>query len=137
MKQWKQFQLDRIADAVRSTKDPKVLIIAMDEGEADFGLVKQYGIDFPLSINHSIPGKRDTSLRQAEKDAFFREVAEKIGAYFAEMQLGTAIVAGPGFVKEEFYSWVIEHLPALKPKIAIKSISVTGKAGIREVVKRG
>lgn len=137
VKQWKQYQLDRIKDAVRSAKDPKILIVAMDEGEADFGLVKQYGIDFPLSIHRNIPGKRDTSSRQAEKDAFFREVAEKIETYFSEMALGIAIVAGPGFVKEEFHSWVSEHKPSLAPKIAIKSISVTGKTGVWEVVKRG
>ncbi len=137
VKQWKQYQLDRITDAVRSAKDPKILIIAMDEGEADFGFVKQYGIDFPVSIYRNIPGKRDPSSRQAEKDAFFREVAEKMDSYFSEMPLGVAIVAGPGFAKEEFHSWVSQYKPNLIPKIAIKSVSVTGKTGVWEVVKRG
>jgi len=137
VKSWKGFQLDRIREAIKSSNEPKILIVAMDEGEGDFGVVKQYGIDFIASINRNIPGKRDMSLRKNEKEAFFKEVAEKIWALLEESQIEAAIVAGPGFVKEEFQSWTKENMPALLTKISIKSISVNGRTGIWEVVKRG
>lgn len=137
VKSWKAFQLDRINDAVRSTKEPKILIVAIDEGESDFGVVKQYGIDFIASINRNIPGKRDASMRKSEKESFFREVSEKISSVMTETEVKATIVAGPGFVKDEFSTWVFEHMPDLSPKLHIKSISVTGKTGVWEVVKRG
>ncbi|MCC7568045.1 MAG: mRNA surveillance protein pelota [Candidatus Methanofastidiosa archaeon] len=136
-KAWKGYQVDRVYAAVKATNDPKVLIIALDEGEADFGIVKQYGIDFSASINRNIPGKRDSGTRAGEKEAFFKEVAEKIAAYLRDMGIKTAIVAGPGFVKEEFLAWVLAQRPFLAPSLSIKGISVTGRTGIWEVVKRG
>jgi len=137
IKHWKSFQLDRISEAIKSTKEPKILIVAIDDGESDFGIVKQYGIDFVASINRNIPGKRDISLRKSEKESFFREVAEKIEVTLMETEIKAAIVAGPGFVKDEFNSWIKENKPSLTSKVHIKSISVTGKTGVWEVVKRG
>jgi len=137
IKSWKDYQLDRIGEAIRSSKEPKILIVALDEGESDFGIVKQYGIDFIASINRNIPGKRDLSLRKSEKESFFKETAEKIGSILRETEIKAAIVAGPGFVKDEFHSWVKERMPDLSPRINVKSISVNGRTGIWEVVKRG
>ncbi len=137
IKHWKPHQLDRIKTAVESANDPQILIVVIDEGESDFGVMKQYGIDFVASISRNISGKRDTSNRKREKDAFFKEVTNKIASYLEESGISSVIVAGPGFVKEEFYSWVKENMRALAPKLHIKSVSVTGKSGIWEVVKRG
>ncbi|RZN44743.1 mRNA surveillance protein pelota [archaeon] len=137
VKSWRPFQLDRLNEAVRSSKEPRILIVAIDEGEADFGIVKQYGIDFAVSISRSIPGKRDTSNRKSEKESFFKEVADKLSSYLDELNIPSAIVAGPGFVKDEFQEWAKEHAPSLASNLHIKSISVTGGPGILEVVKRG
>ncbi|HOP09075.1 MAG TPA: mRNA surveillance protein pelota [Candidatus Methanofastidiosa archaeon] len=137
IKAWKGFQLDRIQEAIRSSKEPKILIVAIDEGESDFGIVKQYGIDFIASINRNIPGKREMSQRKSEKMAFFKEVADKIESIFAESEIKAAIVAGPGFVKDDFFSWIKENMPKLTSRLNMKNISVNGRTGIWEVVKRG
>lgn len=137
IKNWKRFQLDRIHTAVRSTQEPQILIVVIDDGESDFGIVKQYGIDFAVSINRNIPGKRDISKRKSEKDAFFKEVADKLATYLDELNIASAIVAGPGFAKEEFLAWIAENNKRILSKIHLKSVSVTGKTGIWEVVKRG
>ncbi|MHC1605433.1 MAG: mRNA surveillance protein pelota [Candidatus Methanofastidiosia archaeon] len=137
VKKWKDYQLDRILTAVKTSSEPRILIATVDEGECDFGIVKQHGIAFVGSIHRNIPGKRDITKRKGEKENFFREVAEKIEFYLEEREIKDVIVAGPGFVKEEFYSWIKEKRPVLQTKIHIKSTSVTGKTGIWEVVKRG
>ncbi|NMC75700.1 MAG: pelota family protein, partial [Candidatus Methanofastidiosa archaeon] len=40
-KNWKKHQLDRIDRAIKDTLTPKVLIVCIEEGDADFGLITQ------------------------------------------------------------------------------------------------
>lgn len=48
-----------------------------------------------------------------------------------------AIVAGPGFYKEDFYKFLKENYPDLASKIVLDDTSMGGRVGIYEVIKRG
>lgn len=129
IKRWRQHQLDRLQEAVAQTLTPKILIIAMDDEEADFGIVRQFGVEQTATIYSQIPGKRDPDQRKAGKQQFFKDVSEKI----IEYDLPT-ILAGPGFTKEEFK----KYFTTIHDKdIIIESVSTTGKTGLYEVIKKG
>jgi protein pelota len=129
IKKWRQYHLNRLKEAVQQTKTPRILLVVIDDDEADFGVVRQYGIEEVASIYSGIPGKRDPSQRKKAKLRFYSEVSKKI----LEYDLPT-IVAGPGFTKEEFRKYFQN---THGKDVVIESVSTTGKPGLYEIVKRG
>jgi protein pelota len=129
IKTWRQYHLDRLREAVEQSQTPKILLIAIDDEQADFALVRQYGVEEVASVYAGVPGKRDPSHRKEAKTRFFEEVSQKILTY----NLPT-IVAGPGFFKEEFKNYFRN---SYGEDVVTASVSTTGKTGLYEIVKRG
>ena len=136
-KKWKTYDLERIKEAVKNTNAPKILILTMDMGESVFGLVRGYGIDFLASLNENIPGKYYSVKRKKERETFFKNTAEKIIEVFDRYSIEKVIIAGPGFVKEEFAKYLKEKYPILNGKYVLKRASSVGRSGIYEVIKKG
>ncbi|KYC45772.1 MAG: Peptide chain release factor subunit 1 [Candidatus Methanofastidiosum methylothiophilum] len=136
-KKWKNHQLDRIERAVKDTLTPKILIVCIEEGDADFGIITQYGVDFPVSVSKSIAGKHEISSRDKDKREFFAETSSKILENIQKYNLKTVIVAGPGFYKDEFLNYVKEFKPEILNNIITENVSTGGRAGVYECIKRG
>lgn len=134
---WKNHQLERLERAIKDTLTPKVLIVCIEEGDADFGIITQYGVDFPLSVSKSIAGKHEISSRDKDKREFFGETANKIIEFKQKYNLKNIIVAGPGFYKDEFMNYVNEFQSDITANIITENVSTGGRAGIYECIKRG
>lgn len=127
---WKNDQLQRIQDAEEASRRPKVVIVAIEEGDADIGFVHHYGIEIYSHIRQS-SGKRETSLR----NEFFREVVEQLR--HAVPEEASIVIAGPGFTKEDFVKYFQETEPAMASKALIEDTSMIGMSGFQEVLRRG
>jgi protein pelota len=127
---WKNDQLQRIQDAEEASKRPKVVIVAIEEGDADIGFVHHYGIELYSHIRQS-SGKRESGLR----NEFFREVVEQLR--HAVPEEASIVVAGPGFTKEDFVKYFQEVEPAMASKALIEDTSMIGMSGFQEVLRRG
>ncbi len=136
-KKWKNYQLDRIERAIKDTLTPKILIVCIEEGDADFGIIAQYGVDFPFSVSKSIAGKHEISSRDKDKREFFAETSSKILEIIQKYNLKTVIIAGPGFYKDEFLTYIKEYKPELLNSIITENVSTGGRAGIYECIRRG
>jgi len=136
-KSWRNHQLERIERAVKDTLTPKVLIVCIEEGDSDFGVITQYGVDFPLSVSKSIAGKHEVSSRDKDKREFFGETAIKIIEFIDKYNLKNIIVAGPGFYKDEFMNYIKEFQPGISANILTENVSTGGRAGVYECIKRG
>ena len=128
-KTWRQYHLSRLQEAVDQSKTPKVLIVVLDDEEADLGIIRQFGIEEVASISSGIPGKREPSQRKTAKLQFYEQLSKKISEY----DLPT-IVAGPGFAKEEFKKY---YKDTHGKDVTIEAVSQTGRTGLYEVVKKG
>lgn len=128
-KKWRQYHLNRLREAVSESTKPKILIVVLDDEGADFGILRQFGLEEVATIYSRIPGKREPSQRKAAKHHFYEEISKKITEY--ELPV---IVAGPGFTKEEFKKYFKE---VHGKDVMIESVSTTGRTGLYEVVKRG
>ncbi len=128
---WKQHQIDRIAQAVKDTKKPKVAICVLDESRAIFAHVRGFGItiDFELEANMS---KRDDDFDSKEKQ-FFADIAKKLES----MQTEKIIVAGPGFAKDNIKKYLTQKNPALLKRLFFESVSNATKSGVIELLKKG
>ncbi|MDF2957837.1 MAG: Stalled ribosome rescue protein Dom34 [Candidatus Alkanophagales archaeon MCA70_species_1] len=129
---WKEHQLRRVEEAERATTQPKVIILTIEEGDAAAGIVRQYGVDEIFYIRVG-SGKEAGGGRRD----FFGEVLSMLKNALRQFPVDVIIVAGPGFTKEDFLSFVKEKEPELAAKIRIESVSSIGLSGFREVLKRG
>ncbi|WP_048148459.1 mRNA surveillance protein pelota [Palaeococcus ferrophilus] len=134
---WKGYQLDRLREAEEASKRAKVVIVVIDDGEADMAVVREYGVEVVTSIRHNLGGKRYNTNREADEKKFFHDVAKTMEEILAREKAERVIVAGPGFVKEDFHKFLGQNYPELAKKVVVEDTSVTGRTGIYEVIKRG
>jgi protein pelota len=127
---WKSDQFQRIQDAEEASKRPKVVMVAIEEGDADIGFVHHYGIEIYSHIRQS-SGKRETGLR----NEFFREVVEQLK--HAVPEEASIVIAGPGFTKEDFIKYFQETESAMASKALVEDTSMIGMSGFQEVLRRG
>lgn len=134
VKKWKKHQLKRIKEAEKASTYDKlvVIIVTIEEGEAVAGIVRQYGVDELFYIQSSSgKGMRDGKARIK----FFNEVLSQLKK--ASSNADAIIIAGPGFVKEEFYSFFRKNEEGLAKKARIENVASIGISGFKEVLKRG
>lgn len=130
VKVWKGDQLERIEEAEAAAKRPKVIIVAVEEGDADIGFVRHYGVELYTHVRQS-SGKGEGTLR----DEFFSEILEKLKYPLTGEE--SVVLAGPGFTKEDFLGYVKEHEPEIAAGIVTEDTSSIGTSGFQEVLRRG
>ncbi|MCC7575959.1 MAG: mRNA surveillance protein pelota [Methanomethylovorans sp.] len=130
IKVWKKDQLERIDDAEIASKRPSVIIVAVEEGDADIGLVRHYGIEVYSHITQS-SGKGEGNLR----NVFFQEILDQLVHAISGSE--SIVLAGPGFTKEDFFRLVQEKEPDMASKIVFEDTASIGMSGFQEVLRRG
>ena len=128
--EWKNDQLERIKEAEIAGKRPSVIIAGIEEGDADIGLIRHYGIE-PYSHIRQSSGKRENGLR----DVFFKEVADQLNFVYDES--AAVIVCGPGFTKDDFMKYFKKAYPEIASKTAVEDCTMIGVSGFLEVLKKG
>jgi len=125
----KQYQIQRLKKAEQATRIPELLLIVMDDEQADFALVKQFGLEHKLKMHAGKSGKR-YATEDAQKK-YFSEMLKKI----SEIKADKIIIAGPGFAKEDFEKYLEEK--SAKFEIVWGSTNSVGETGFNEAVKSG
>ncbi|MDG6244457.1 MAG: mRNA surveillance protein pelota [Methanolobus sp.] len=130
IKTWKKDQLERIDEAEACSKRPKVVIVAIEEGDADIGLVRHYGIETYSHISQS-SGKGEGTLREV----FFQDILDQLVHAAAESE--AIVVSGPGFTKDDFMKYLSSKDPELVSRVITEDTSSIGMSGFQEVLRRG
>lgn len=131
IKHWKPDQIERLREAIEASRRPEVEIVTIEEGEAVIGYLRQYGIEEISRVRQASSGKREGFDGRAE---FFGEVAAQL-KYADKVQ--TFVIAGPGFVKDDFIRFLKNNYPEIVPKIVVEDTSSIGSSGFQEVLRRG
>ncbi|MDI6917303.1 MAG: mRNA surveillance protein pelota [Thermoplasmatales archaeon] len=132
LKEWKEHHLSRIKEAVEETKRPTLTFLSIDYDEATFALLRQYGVENIGSIASHISGKQYKTDKN-EKNNFYSRILTMV----EQIKKGPIVIVGPGFAKEEFYSFVKEKKPELLKDVAVMGTGNAGMNGIHEVLKKG
>ncbi len=125
---WRPEQIKRIEDAVKASKRARITIVVLEEGEAEIGVLREYGVE-PFSSIRTGYGKGMGSQRHD----FFREVYEHLN----QLESDYIILAGPGFAKDDFYRFLREKYPEIAGRVLVETTSAGGRRGFVEVIKRG
>ncbi len=132
---WSKLDLDRLRTAEKASVRPKLLIAIIDEGDANFGLVRESKIEH-YSLSDIIGGKYETKGREKRKEEFYHHSSQFILDTEKREKISTIIVAGAGFEPENFFRFMQEKHPELKDRLVLEHIGSHGANGIAEVMKR-
>ncbi|HID20003.1 MAG TPA: mRNA surveillance protein pelota [Methanophagales archaeon] len=132
-KDWKEHQLKRLREAEKAVDSPDVIIATIEDGEAVAGVVRQYGVDELFSVRYG-SGKGDGG---SSKTVFFEDVLKHLKNSFLSLDAEAIIIAGPGFIKDDFFSFVKDKDREFAKQARIEQTSSIGVSGFIEVLKRG
>jgi len=129
IKSWARDQIKRIKEAVDASNRPRVIIVTIEDGEAIFGVLRQYGVEKSFSITGS-GAKEDL-----QRVNFIKDVSAQLNNISRHAE--AIIIAGPGFIKENFLKLLWESYPETAKKCILDSTSSIGVSGFQEVLRRG
>ncbi|MCC7553290.1 MAG: mRNA surveillance protein pelota [Methanobacteriaceae archaeon] len=133
--QWPKWAIKRLEEAIESSKKLSAIIISLEDDVATIGLIRQFGIEYYGPIIGSIPGKRVIDKNRPKLVLeFYKKVVEAI-LKFDSIQ--TIVIAGPGFVKNDFLKFLQEKHKDIAKKAIIENTGSGGRVGIQEVLKKG
>ena len=129
---WKDFSETewQKLEEIEEKRSYKVLFCLVEKGKSDFYMVEESGIKDLSKVDQNIPGKM-YSDQKTGKDLYseVKTVLERSGK-----DVDNIILAGPGMQKNKVYNQLTEEL---QKKTFQQDISVTGKTGLHEAIKRG
>ncbi|WP_456474713.1 mRNA surveillance protein pelota [Candidatus Pyrohabitans sp.] len=134
--EWRRWHLERLAEAEKAAKEARVLIVAVEDGEAEFALIRRYGIDYITRIVGGIAGKRYAAQHEASAKQFYAEVAKKISEVVEKERVEAVVLAGPGFWKESLLEAIKERYPKLAKRCYLEGTGCGGRSAVQEVLKR-
>lgn len=129
------WHLQQVADAVAATQVPQVVLLALDDSEAQFALLKSYGIQLLGSLPAGALGKRFAGA-EAAKVAFYDEALKSLQTFRPDVKTPCLIV-GPGWWREEFLEHVRCKAPHAATGLATEGTAHGGRTGIHEAVRNG
>lgn len=131
---WSRWHLKRIKESVKASEIPKAMVVVVEDDTADIGILRQYGVEYYGPIIGGVSGKRMVQKnRQQVIKKFYDQIVETIRSFEG---IEGIVIAGPGFVKNDFYKYLEQHSDLLDIVI-MESTGAGGRAGIREVLQKG
>jgi protein pelota len=128
IKQWRRDQLDRIAKAIEESNRPKIALVTVESGEAQIGVLRQYGVEEVANIT-----QRAGKLDETSQVDFFAQIYEQLVHVAAEEY----VIAGPGFIKEDFVRFATQKDKDFPDRIVVENTTSVGISGFQEALRRG
>lgn len=129
--EWLPYELDRIEEAVKQRKQPKVIFVSLDEDTATIAILRQSGIQWITDIHSNRSGKM-YETHNTEKQ-YFEDIISILKQY---KTLETPmIIIGPGFTRERFMKYA-KTIDSFK-NIITYGTGHAGMNGIQEALKSG
>ena len=132
---WPKWAIKRLNQAIEASKKLSAIIVVLEDDTATLGLMRQFGIEYYGPIKGNVSGKRIIDKnRQKNIVQFYEKVIESIRKFDSIQNI---VIAGPGFVKNDFYDYLKDNHDDLAKISIIESTGSGGRNGISEVLKKG
>jgi len=128
IKTWKSTDLDRIDRAVKASSAGVTHVVSIEEGEAQIFRMRQFGPEHVRTITVGSAKREGIDGR----GMFFAEVASSL----ADIS-GPVVIAGPGFVKDDFMGYLRSHAPDLASRCILSETRRVGHGAVQEVIGQG
>lgn len=134
---WRPWELQKLKEAEKASKTPLVLIVALEDDEAEFALIRRYGIDHLMRVTGQVSGKKAPGGRGAALKDFFSKVASGLKEAVKKHDVKAVVVCGPGFTREDFLTYLRDKEPGIARICHQEGTGSGGRTGIQEAIKRG
>jgi len=132
---WPRWSTKRLNQAIEASKKLSAIIIVIEDDTATIGLMRQFGIEYYGPIKGHVSGKRIIDKnRQKNITDFYEKIIDSITKFNGIQNM---VIAGPGFVKNDFYNYLKDKHTDLAKISIIESTGAGGRNGISEVLKKG
>jgi len=128
IRQWRPIDLERIERAVKASVYGVIHILTIEEGEAELFRLRQYGPESAFTVTSGSGKGADTDSRAV----FFGQVLTVISDIS-----GPLIIAGPGFVKEDFIKFATTRSSAVADRAMVVETRRIGRGAVQEVIGKG
>ncbi len=125
----KQWQIDRIKKAEKESSAAGLLVVLLDDEQADLAFVNQFSVIKKATIKANRRGKRYTE----EKSDYFDNILDKT----TQLAPKKILIAGPGFTKENFKKFYEEKKQKGMPTALIETTSEINETGFKELISQG
>jgi protein pelota len=125
---WRPVDFERIERAVKASVYGVIHILTIEEGEAELFRLRQYG---PESVVTFTMG-RGKGAEENTRQGFFEQVL----LCLAEIT-GPLIIAGPGFVKDDFVRFAKSRDSAIAGRAVVVETRRIGRGAVQEVIGLG
>ncbi len=132
---WPKWAIKRVNQAIDASKKLSAIIVVLEDDTATLGLMRQFGIEYYGPIKGHVSGKRIIDKnRQKNIIQFYEKVIESIEKFDSIQNI---VIAGPGFVKNDFYDYIKDKHKELAEISIVEATGSGGRNGISEVLKKG
>ena len=132
---WPKWAINRLNQAIEASKKLSAIIVVLEDDTATLGLMRQFGIEYYGPIKGSVSGKRIVDKnRQKNITEFYEKVIDSITKFDSIQNI---VIAGPGFVKNDFYDYLKDKHSDLAKISIVDPTGAGGRNGIAEVLKKG
>jgi protein pelota len=128
IKTWRPIDLERIDRAVKASVYGVIHILTLEEGEAELFRLRQYGPESVITITAG-SGKEGGS---DNRTGFFEQVLSSLANIS-----GPLIVAGPGFIKDDFIKFARTRSPPTVDRAVVVETRRIGKGAVQEMIGKG
>ena len=132
---WPKWAIKRLNQAIDASKKLSAIIVVIEDDSATLGLMRQFGIEYYGPIKGNVSGKWIVDKnRQKSIIQFYEKIIDSVSKFDSIQNI---VIAGPGFVKNDFYDYLKDKHSELADKSIIESTGSGGRNGISEVLKKG
>ncbi|WP_214019560.1 mRNA surveillance protein pelota [Methanoculleus sp.] len=128
VKRWRSVDCERIRRAVDASAYGVVHIVSVEEGEAQVYRLRQFGPEWVTTVAVGSSKGADAGTRSV----LFERTLETLAAV-----TGPLVVAGPGFVKDEFAEYVKARASDLAERMVAVETQRIGRGAVQEVIGQG
>jgi len=128
IKRWRAVDCERIRRAVDASAYGVVHVVSVEEGEAQVYRLRQFGPEWVTTVTIGSSKGAEAGARSA----LFEKTLEVVAAV-----TGPLVVAGPGFVKDEFAEYVKARAPDLAERMVVIETRRIGRGAVQEVIGQG
>jgi len=114
-----------------------LLLVAIEEGEATIGILSNYGLKIVATIRENTATKGISDERSSLIKRFFSNIYKVLIEIQSKYSANYIIVAGPGFIKEQFSEYLKKQPEFRNVRIITDTVTSGTVSGIHEMLKRG
>ena len=128
IRQWRPVDLERVERAVKASVYGVIHILTIEEGEAELFRLRQYGPESVITVTTGSGKGAETGYRTA----FFDQLISTLLNIS-----GPLIIAGPGFVKDDFVKYAKSRSCAGIDNAVVVETKRIGRGAVQELVGKG